>query len=762
MVMAYRYIGNKTPRKDGADIVRGKAKFIDDLRVPKMLHAKILRSPHPHALIREIDTGRAEKVVGVKAVLTYKNVPAWKGGTPVHIGVLDRKVRYVGDAVALVAAETEDAAEEALGLIDVQYDRLEAVYDAEAAIKPGAPQLYDQFPGNILPLASSWWGPGSLQGLVTGDVEKGFAESDVIAEGFASYDNIPNPLPIEPPGVIANWEGPKELTIWSSSQTPYHLKLILQRMIRGISVRNIAAQCGGSFGTKVQPWTIVFYAAALAGAARRPVKLFYSKAEHLAAFTMRIGSSFSGKVGIKNDGTVMAVSGDWHINTGYFSDASQGMVAVGCGELQLMVRCLNWNIKPKLICTNRNASKFARGYGGQELEAAFIPVLSLALEQAGIDPFEFFKKNYVRPGDGYYWRDGSWWVSRAADYSTAMEKGAAVFGWKEKWKGWLHPSAINGTKRRGVGLSVHGNADVGEDASEAYVRLHPDGTAIIYSCVSEIGTGIRTSLCKLVAEVLKIPIERVSLSPPDTLVNPYDFGPVGSRGTYAIGSAVTRAAEDARHKLLEKLAVKFDSTPADMDTEDGTVFVKGMEEKRLPWKAGMRFDETLLGLGRFEDDFSLPNFLMLFVEVEVDTETGKIDVLRVVTATDVGQVIDSENLENQMRGALGSAGLDSALFEESILDKKSGRLLNTNLVDYKWRTFMELPAYGTVIQQTSMDSHQFKAIGVAEIVTAPGPPAVLMAVSNALGIRFNKYPLTPDVIINAVKGGGESKSEGAK
>lgn len=758
MEKEYRFIGANTSRKDGGDIVRGKAKFIDDMRLPGMLHAKILRSPYPHALIKEIDTGRAEKLAGVKVVLTYKNVPDWKGGTPVHVAVLDRKVRYVGDAVALVAAETEDVAAEALELIDVEYDLLDAVYDAEEAIKPGAPQLYDQFPGNVFPLASPWWGPDSLQELAMGDVEQGFAEADVIAEGSCSYNNIPNPLPLEPPGVIADWDGPEDLTIWYSGQTPYHFKLMLQRMmckVGKIKVRSISVQCGGSFGTKVQPWTFVYYAAALAKAAHRPVKLFYSKAEHLAAFTMRLGSSFSGKVGIKKDGTVTAVSGEWHANVGYFSDASQGMIAVGCGELQLAVRCLNWNIKPKLICTNRNASKFVRGYGGQELEAAFMPVLNLALEKAAVDPFEFFKKNYVKPGDGYYWRDGSWWVSRTANYQAAMEKGAAEFGWREKWQGWLKPSGVEGTKRRGIGLGVHGNADVGEDASEACVRLEPDGSAVVFSCVGEIGTGIRTSLCKMVAEVLKLPLERVSMAPPDTLVNPYDFGPVGSRGTYAIGSAVVRAAEDARQKLLEKSALLFDATPSEMDTEDGMVFVKGTKEIKFPWRACLRFDETLLGIGRFEDDFSLPNFIMLFVEVEVDTETGKTDLVHLVTATDVGQIIDYKNLTNQMHGALGSAGVDSAVFEETILDSKSGRILNPNMVDYKWRTFMELPVFGTAIQETPMDSHQFKAIGVGEIVTSPGPPAVLMAVSNAVGKTFNKYPLTPDVIINALKREGE-------
>jgi len=752
---ASRFIGKEIPRKDAGDIVRGKAKFIGDLKLPGMLYAKVLRSPYSHALIKKIDIVKAKKLAGVKAVLTYEEAPNWRAGLPVHLGVLSRKVRYIGDAVALVAAESEEIAEEALELIDVEYEPLQAVYDTEEAMEPGAPQLYDQFPGNQFPLACPWMGPNSLQEIVMGDVEKGFADSDIVVEGTCSYDNIPNPLPLEPPGVIAHWEGPEDLTVWSSAQSPYFLKITLHYAMGRINVRSIAAQCGGSFGTKVLLWQLAFYAAALARVVRRPVKLCYTKEEHFAAYTLRLGSRFKGKVGIKKDGSVMAVSGDWLINTGYCSDAAQGMVAVGCGELQLVVRCPNWHVKPRLVCTNRNASKMVRGYGGQELEAAFIPVLSIALEKAGIDPFEFFKKNYVKPGDGYYWRDGNWWVCRGLDYTKAMEKGAEVFGWKEKWKGWLKPSAVNGTRRTGVGVGVHGNADVGEDVSEAYVRLDPDATAVIYSCVSEHGTGQRSSLCKMAAEILNLPIERVSLAPPDSLVNPYEFGPVGSRGTYAIGSAVIRAAEDARQKLLEKAARLFNVTPEELETEDGTIFVKGQKDKRVPWKAAMGFDRTCMGYGYFEPDFSVPNFMMIFVEVEVDTETGKIDLRRVVAATDVGRVIDSQSLKNQLHGCLGAAGLDSATFEETVLDKKLGRILNPNMIDYKWRTFLELPDFATVILETPIETHLFKSVGVGEIVTSPAPPAVLMAVSNAIGKRLMDYPLTPDKILKALGKLGE-------
>ena len=751
MAKEYRFIGKPTPRKDGVEIVTGKAKFSSDIKQPNMLYGKVLRSPYPHANIKNIDSSKAMKLRGVKAVLTYKDVPDWRGGMPAHVRVLDSKVRFVGDAVALVAAETEEIAEEALGLIHVEYERLPAVYDVEEAAKPDAPQLYPQFPCNVLPNDCPWWGPHSLKEVVIGDVEKGFKEADIIAEGRYAYENIPNPLPAELPVAIAAWEGPDIVTIWSADQSPYLSRVVLGLMMRRkIDVRTIGSPCGGSYGSRVMSWQLILYAAALAKVTGRPVKVCYTKEEHFAAYGLRLGSRIHGKVGMKKDGTVTAISGDWFINTGFYSAVTQGQLAVGCGEVQLMVRCPNWNLKPKIVCTNRTASGVVRGFGGQELKCAFIPILTEAMEKADLDPIEFFKKNYVKPGDGYYWRDGIWWVCRGVDYTKAMEQGAETFRWKEKWKGWLRPTAVYGTKRTGVGVGLHGNADVGEDVSEAYVRLDPNVTATIYSCIVEHGTGQRSSLCKMVAEVLQLPLDHVSITPPDPLINPYEFGPAGSRGTYAIGSAVIQAAEDAKRKLFELAMPMLKAKPEDLETVDGMVYVKGKEEKKIPWRALLGVSRTCLGYGRFEPDFTMPNFMMVFVEVEVDIETGDVKLLHVVSATDVGQIIDPLALKNQLHGCLGSAGLDTALFEESVLDQRSGRILNVNMIDYKWRTFSELPPFQTVTLETPFPSHRFGAIGVGEIAPAPGPSAVLMAVSNAVGTRLHDYPMTPDKILNAL------------
>jgi xanthine dehydrogenase molybdenum-binding subunit len=758
----YKYIGKPTPRRDAAEIVTGAALYLDDLKFQNLLHGKVLRSPHAHALIKKIDTSKAEALSGVKAVLTWEYVPDWRGGTPRKVPVLGKKVRYVGDAVALVAATTEQIAEDALDLIDVDYEVLPAVFDIDSALKPGAPLVYDEFPGNIIPGGTIAFGPNCLKGVVKGDVEKGFAEADVTSEGTFGYENIPNALPPESVGAVAMWEEPNKVTVWGTSQAPYMDKMTLSYVFnKQVDVRCVGSHVGGSYGTKIMSWQVQAYAVLLSKATGRPVKVMFTKEEHMAAFTLRIGSRIHARVGMKTDGTITAIQGTWYVDTGYYSFTTQAQVAVGSGELMIMAQCPNWDLKNIIVATNRNASGITRGFGGQELKCSFIPLLCLAMEKAGLDPFEVLKKNYVKPGGGYFWRDGNWYQYRGIDYSKAMDEGAEQFGWKEKWKGWLTPTTVNGAKRTGIGLGVHGNADVGEDSAEAYVQLDYNGTATIFLCAAEHGTGQKSNYAKMAAEVLQIPLDRISMTPADTLVTPFEFGPVGSRGTYAIGSAVINAAEDAKRKLFEFAAPKLGVDPQDLETADGVVFVKGYPEKSLKWRA-LGSDRTLLGFGRFEPDFTLCNCMMSFVEVEVDTETGKVTLLRVVLATDVGQIIDPQGLEGQLNGCIGSAGIDSAVFEETILNPSTGHILNANLIDYKWRTFAELPGIEHVVLETPIPTHRFHAVGVGEVATSPGPSAVLMAVSNAVGTWLHEYPITPDKVLKATGKIGSAQRGGTR
>ena len=749
----YRYIGKPMPRRDAAEIVTGTAQYLDDLKFQNLLHGRVLRSPHAHARIQKIDKSKAEALPGVEAVVTWEDIPDWRGGTPRNVRVLDNKVRYIGDAVALIAATSEQIAEEAMGLIDVKYEVLPAVFDIDSALKPDAPLLYEEFKSNIVPGGTPIYGPNCLKGLVHGDVDKGFAEADVITEGTFGYENIPNALPAESIGAIAVWEPPNKVTIYGTSQAPYMDKVTLFHVFnRQLEIRSIGHHVGGGFGTKFMCWQVQAYAIILARATGRPVKVMFTKEEHMASFTLRVGSRVHARVGMKKDGSITAIQGTWYVDTGYYSFTTQCQVAVGSGELMIMTQCPNWDLKNIIVATNRNASGATRGFGGQELKCSFIPLLDLAMEKAGLDPFDVLKKNFVKPGGGYYWRDGNWYNYRGVDFSKAMDKGAELFGWKDKWKGWLRPSAVNGAKRRGIGVGVHGNADIGEDVAEAYVQLGYNGTATIFLCVAEHGTGQKTNYPRMAAEVLQIPPERINMSPADTLVTPFEFGPVGSRGTYAIGSAVINAAEDAKRQLLKLASPKLGADPEDLDTKDGTIYIKGQPDKGIKWRV-MGNDRTILGYGRFEPDFTMCNCMMTFVEVEVDIETGKVSLVRVVNATDIGQIIDPVGLEGQLNGCWGSAGIDSAIFEETILDRRTGHIVNANMIDYKWRTFAELPVTDHAVLETPFPSHRFHAVGIAEITTSPGPSAALMAVSNAVGTWLYQYPVTPDRVLKALSKG---------
>lgn len=749
----YRYIGKPTRRKDANDIVTGKNIYLDDFCVPRMLYGKCLRSPFPHARIGRIDTSKAKQLKGVRAILTYEDVPKeWKAGLPPHRLVLDQTVRFVGDGVALVAADTPEIAEEALDLIEVSYEPLKPVFDLEEALKPGAPQLYGEFPGNELTPGCPLLCPGPpFYQLKRGDTEKGFAESDVIIEGVVAYDKFPSALPPEAPAVIAAWETENELTLWGTTQSVNLMKGLATVRMNFPKIRGIAHNVGGSYGNKHIMAMPIFYAAALAKATKRPVKYALTKSEQLLTHDLRLGSKIKARIGMTKDGQIKAIQGVWLVDTGMSSDFAQAQISVALGEAQIAIsKCENWDLDTKLVVTNRCPSGVVRGFGGQELKSALVLLWSQAMQKAGVDPFECIKNNYVEAGGGYFWRDGIWYTCREVNYKKALEETAERFGWKEKWKGWHKPTSVNGSKVTGVGVSIHGNADAGEDDSEAYVRLEGEGTVVIQCNVVETGMGQKSSLAKMVAEILQVPLENIKFSVADSLANPGEFGLAGSRGTLAVGTSCTKAAIDAKKKLLEMAAPVMGAAPEELDTIDCFVFVKENPEKRMPWIEIIPHVGSVTGLGTFHADYTTPNCFIIFTEVEVDLETGQAKILKVTGGSDVGQVIDPIQLEMQYHGSFGSAGTDTGLFEESVLDTVTGRVLTGNMIDYKWRPFNEFPEFDAVMAESQFDLFEFKAIGCGEVSGAAGPSAVMMAISNAIGTNVTEYPARPDVILKAL------------
>lgn len=683
----YRYVGRvNVPRKDAREIVTGKCTFLDDFSLPQLLIGRAKRSPHAHARIKSINVEKARALNGV-------------------------------------AAETREIADEAIELIEVEYEVLPAVTSGIEAIKDGAPQLYPgMFKNNIVtPGCPPFQKDGPFWHLVKGDPEKGFEECACIAEDTVEFSKMAAPASPEPPGAIVRWEG-------------------------------------GSYGNKQSQVQIVSSAAVLSMKTGRPVKFYQTKAEQMCCFETRLGSQVHAKIGMDKDGVVKAVKAEWTVNTGCLSNATQGQIGVGIGEAQLvMCKCPNWDLDTNLVVTNKQPAGIVRGYGGQELNSCLSLLIGRTMREGGFDPVECYKKNYVGEGDVYTWRDGRQWQAHSVSYVKAIEAAAEKFGWKDKWKGWGVPTwtSDDGRYVRGVGCGIIGNADIGEDNTEAYVRVVPDlvgdkARIVLQTNITESGMGQRSNIVKMVAEIMNVPFDKVDITPGDTMINPTGFGLCGSRGTITYGHAVSSAAEDAKHKLFELAKPYLEVAEDSMYLTDYGVATMARPGKFVSWKKLIPQDLTLTGYGQHLENFSTPNMFIVFLEVQVDRETGKVDVLNMLGGTDCGQIIDPSGLEMQAQGGIGSASLDTATFEEHIIDPGTGRTMTYDMIEYKWRPFNEFPEYETCFLESQFDTFQFKATGVGEIAGAAAASATMQAISNAIGVQVAQYPATPDVILKAL------------
>lgn len=357
----YQYIGKHVNRIDGNDLVSGRLQFIDDIRLPGMLYARILKSPYAHANIIHIDVAKAKALPGVKAVLTYETVPDWMCGLPHHRKVLDRRLRFVGDNVALVAAITPEIADESLKLIQVEYEELPFVLDCEDALEDDAPQIYEEFDHNEFTPGAPF-SKEPFTHIQVGDVEKGFKECDYVAEGCYTYGSLPHPLPPECPCVIAQWTNPHAMTLWYNGAAPHLQKFNTEASIPCVAVRVISVHAGGSYGSKQLIPLMALQSAALAQVTKRPVKLMMDKNDHFLSYEARMGSRIRGKVGLTKDGIINAVQGMWYVDSGMSSIYAQAQMAVGLGEAQAFLgKCQNWDLDSKLIGYQPYCSRIMNG-----------------------------------------------------------------------------------------------------------------------------------------------------------------------------------------------------------------------------------------------------------------------------------------------------------------------------------------------------------------------------------------------------------------
>ena len=764
-------LGQNFSRVDGPAKLRGSAQFTGDIEMPGMVYAKVLRSAYAHARLTRVNAEKAQKLPGVVAVLTrddLKRMNAYFG--PVvkdqPVVALDR-VRYVGDIIAAVAAEEKDIAEEALELIEVDYEPLPAIFDPAEAMKPGAPILHsesarsetrldrDQFHfeknSNVL----------SVYHASQGDVALGFREADEIFEDVYSSQKIQHGH-IEPHAALAYWEPSGKLVIHTSTQNPSSIRAQLAELFNlpQSKVRVIVPFVGGGYGAKVHP-RLEPLTATLARKAHRPVQWVLTREEvfltaHCHASVVKI------KTGVKRDGTIVARHVEGVYDTGAYALTGPSTIKNGGEVSGGPYRIAHQDLTTYCVYTNTPPTGPYRGFGVPQVCWAYESQMDDIARRLGIDPLELRLKNLVEEGDRFV--TGDELVS--VGISDCLKRAAEAVGWQSKQE--QQDRELRG-KVRGKGLAVMIKTTMTPSNSSALVRLNADGSAVLLTSSVELGQGTQTSLAQIVAEELGIVPERVSVTFPDTDVTPFDQSTSSSRTIFTMGSAARQAAGQIKQQLMEIGANVLEANIEDLELREGNLQVKGAPEKRrtisqlfqahygaaVGSMAGSYDNQTRGGIDPKTGKGKASAFFFLSAcaaEVEVDSETGKVKIERIVSAVDAGKAVNPRQCHMQNEGSM-IMSLGSALFEEMVFD--NGQPINSTFLEYMPPSMEDHPRqFGSVLVETPHPEGPYGAKGVGEAALGPVEPAIGNAIANALsGLRIKDLPIRPDRILKAVQEG---------
>lgn len=746
-----RVVGKHQPAVDGLEKVVGKGKFPSDVYLPNMLHAGVLHSHLPHAKIKRIDTSKAAALPGVKAVITYRDVPPNIWNPLASLYLLSDKVHGVGDDVAAVAAETEEIVEEALGLIEVEYEPLPFYLTPEESLAPGAKLIAEAQPefGNVMGAL----GKGKL---TMGDVKKGFAEADVIVEGTYKWTDYHMTVAMEPFCTLAYWEptlGGK-VTVWDTNQ---HLHAWRDKIAQvfGIPqnrVRVIMPFAGMGLGSR---WLsgdnrCTYLAVLLSMKTGRPVRLNYGRVWNIGGHQgFHPASEHHIRVGVKRDGTLTA------LEARAVYDGGVQYYFIGEWPWQYLVSLMpfpNVDAENIMARTNRWSSGFFRGVYNPEAHHAFFQALDEAAEAIGMDPVDFYLKNHMKAGDPYYQRGyptvKPYGVS-SCGIREVIQKCAEAIGWKQKWHKPGAKTLPDGRKHGiGVSLIAHGG---GSGTGSAIVRIEGDGTVRVNHAAADIGQGANTVMAIIAAEVLNVPYEAVRITYPDTDMAPWTGGSYGTRQTRAGGYPTLLAAQDAKQKLFEVAAIMLNAKPEELETKDGSIWVKGAPGKAVSFKGVVTYHGTneIVGEATFNPPTAALALGCRMFEVAVDTETGEVEILNCAAGHDVGQAIWLTGVEmNILAGCV--EGVDAQLHSEVHTDKATGRQLNTTMEDYLIATALDSFPIDKIVVNEFDPIGPFGAHGIGEPTVIPNPGALANAVYNAIGVRVRDLPLTPKRILKAL------------
>ncbi|NIQ37195.1 MAG: molybdopterin-dependent oxidoreductase [Proteobacteria bacterium] len=734
-----KVVGRGIPLKDGAEKVTGKAKYSADIKLSGMLHAKILGSPHPHAKIKRIDTRKALKIEGVVDIITHEDVPKilFHPHETKPMYVLDEELRYVGEPVAVVAAETEEIADQALEAINVDYEVLPAVFDPIEGMKADAPKMYPE--GNTAHAQTEKWG----------DPGKAIKEADVVVEGTFKTP-IQVEAPIEPRACIANWDG-KELCAWVSTQFPHRVRedlaTVLSLPLNQVKV--VHHYIGGGFGGKKQE-EYPFMPALLSMRTNRPVKLEFDRDTETLVGRRRYSSTQKVKLAAKKDGTITAIDFEAYYDVGAHGSFVGGSLALLLSQFYVY-RFENAAFTVYDVNTNLPTAQPFRSVQFPAYHFALEQLVDQVAEKVGLDPMEVRLKNTYRTG-----AETKPYGAKLSNFAVeeCTDRALEASGFMDKWKGWDKPVESTGSKRRGIGVGLGmGWSGWMKDRSAATVKINPDGTAELITGATDLGTGANTTLSQVAAEELGIDLERLKTTTGDTALTPDDYGSCGSRTLHSAGLAIRGAAQDAKKRLIDTVALTMKTKKESVEYKDGQLYITGakraLSEVITEPVVGAYHNKPEKTVAPFHPALYVGPALFHVAEVEVDVETGEVRVLKYVAAQDVGRAINPTVVEGQIYGA-ALQGMGYSLKEELLFDRDSGKVLNPNFLDYKVFNPQDAPNVEVAIVESHDPNGPFGAVGVGEHGLTPVAGTVANAVYNAIGIRMHEIPITPERVLKAL------------
>ncbi len=750
-----RVAGKSLPRLDGHGRVTGQLHYGMDLTLPGMLHGKVARSPYPHARLKHIDVSRALQVPGVVTALTARDLPDRRFGGLVKdetVFATDR-VRFVGHAVAAVAAVSVDAAEEAVHALEIQYEPLPVIEDPEMALRDGAALVHEEWAsyaahpnvlreGNVCGMAS----------IVKGDVAKAMAGADRVFED--QFVTAPvHQAYLEPRATVAVWDPAGLLSVYSNTQLPFEIQNTLAEIL-GIPpgrIRVIVTGIGGGFGGKLRIG-MEHIAALLAQRTGRPVRVATTMEEEFAAAYPRHAVRITLRTAVHRDGTIVAKEADAILDAGAFSGSSPALPSVATLVLAGPYRIPNLRVEARAVYTHKQNFGSYRAPMGPQCAFACESQMDMIARRLGLDPLEFRLRNIVRDGD----EGPTGQVFTRVSLQAALESVAEAIGWGK-------PSKRN----CGKGIACGWWTTTG-GSSAVYVKLHPDGSATLATGCAELGTGALTGAAQILAEELGLELDDITVVSADTFATPYDYGAQGSRSAFSVGRAARQAAAEIRRQLLEVAARSLEAHPRDLELHDRHVIVTGVPSRRVAVvevvRTALQQGNTILAAattaapptpynadcvrGHFYPAFHSPSFHAHAAEVEVDPETGEVRVLRYVVAQDVGFAINPRLIEGQIEGGVAQ-GLGQALFEQ--IPYANGQPLVHNLTDYAIPTTYDVPNVSSILLESPSDAGPFGAKGVGEPPIIEPPAAVANALEDATGVRITTLPITSEKVFKALR-----------